>query len=273
MTDTSNPFYISTIASDAENIARKYGLGLEIAEFCTASNMDSSVGISPPYDMSEDNSCGFVFGFEANDKLVRDKMRDVGQFVFHAPFNELCPAAIEPLIVDVAKKRYAQAYEVMTGYGIEKMVAHSGFVPQIYFPEWFVEKSVAFWQEFLSDKPKEFRLYLENVLEDSPDMLIEIAEKVNDERFRLCFDIGHAGIMGKSIPITEWANRMLPFLAHVHLHNNHGKRDTHNALYDGAIDVASVISMLRNAAPKVTYTLEVINADESAKWLKSNGYI
>ena len=32
--------YISTIAQDAADTARKYGLGLEIAEYCTAWNMD-----------------------------------------------------------------------------------------------------------------------------------------------------------------------------------------------------------------------------------------
>ena len=33
-------FYLSTIAPDAAPLAREHGLGLEIAEFCTAWNMD-----------------------------------------------------------------------------------------------------------------------------------------------------------------------------------------------------------------------------------------
>lgn len=32
--------YISTTASDAAEVARRWGLGIEIAEFCTAWNMD-----------------------------------------------------------------------------------------------------------------------------------------------------------------------------------------------------------------------------------------
>jgi hypothetical protein len=32
--------YLSTIASDAAPLAREYGCGLEIAEFCTAWNME-----------------------------------------------------------------------------------------------------------------------------------------------------------------------------------------------------------------------------------------
>ena len=32
--------YVSTVASDAPETAEEFGLGLEIADFCTASNLD-----------------------------------------------------------------------------------------------------------------------------------------------------------------------------------------------------------------------------------------
>ena len=212
-------------------------------------------------------------GFEEHDARVRNEMQGAGRFIFHAPFNELCPAAIDPLIVEVAKKRYAQAYSLMQGYGIDSMIAHSGFVPTIYFEEWFKEKSVKFWQEFLSDKPGSFRVYLENVLESSPGMLCDIANAVGDERFRLCLDIGHAALMGPDIQVSEWALRMQPFLGHVHLHNNFGSRDTHNALGDGSIDVAAAIRAIAEAAPDVTFTIEASDGASSVEWLKSNGLL
>ena len=37
---TPEKLYISTIAEDDAELAQKYGLGLEIAEYCTAWNMD-----------------------------------------------------------------------------------------------------------------------------------------------------------------------------------------------------------------------------------------
>ncbi|MCL2366362.1 MAG: sugar phosphate isomerase/epimerase [Oscillospiraceae bacterium] len=275
MINTNSPFYISTIAQDAENIARKYGLGLEIAEFCSAYNMDPGVSTeaTEASDESAHGAHGLAYGFESNDRIVREKMHGVKHCVFHAPFNELCPAAIDPLIVAVAKRRYAQAYDIMNGYGIHQMVAHSGFVPLIYFPEWFVEKSVIFWREFLADKPEGFKLYLENVLEDRPDMLIEIASKVDDKRFKLCLDVGHAAIVGTDIPITAWAEQMRPHLGHAHLHNNDGRKDTHNAPGDGIIDVNAVIRTVQNTSPEITFTLEVIDAVKTAEWMTSNGHI
>jgi len=249
----SGKLYISTIADDAAELARKHGLGIEIAEYCTALNMDT--------------------GFSRSDARVRNEMRGVERFIFHAPFNELCPAAIDPLIVEIAKKRYAQAYGLMRGYGINKLIVHSGFVPMIYFEDWFIEKSVDFWREFLADKPDGFRLYLENVLESAPRVLADIAAAINDERFQLCLDIGHSAILESDIPITDWAKQMLPFLGHVHLHNNCGKRDTHNALGDGIIDVAAVIRAIMDSAPDVTFTIETSDGMSSIEWLKANVFL
>ena len=38
--------YISTTASDAAEVARRWGLGLEIAEYCTAWNMDDEFAVT-----------------------------------------------------------------------------------------------------------------------------------------------------------------------------------------------------------------------------------
>ena len=81
--------YISTIAADAVPVARKYGLGLEIAEYCTAWNMDDR--------------------FAQTDAAVRSKLDGIPNRVFHAPFNELFPCAIDPKARELAAYRYRQA--------------------------------------------------------------------------------------------------------------------------------------------------------------------
>ena len=244
---------MSTIASDAAEVAEERGFGLEITEFCTALNMDTD--------------------FEKWDAQVRAEISGVERVAFHAPFNELCPAAIDPLIVEVAKKRYGQAYALMSGYGIDNMIVHSGFVPTVYYEDWFAANSVLFWREFLSDKPGGFCVFIENVLEGSPDMLVDIADAVGDDRFRLCLDIGHAAFMGAGVPVLDWVERMAPFLGHVHLHNNYGNADLHNALGDGGVDVAAVIRAVTGAAPDVTFTVESSRVRPSVDWLDANGFL
>ena len=147
-------------------------------------------------------------GFATYDPIAREKMRHADRFVLHAPFNELCPSAIDPLVLDIARRRYAQAFQLADGYGIRRMVVHSGYVPLVYFKEYFVERSVEFWRAYLADKPDDFSINIENVLEDEPDMLIDIARGVDDPRFKLCFDIGHANITKNGLDIMEWTQRV-----------------------------------------------------------------
>ena len=241
------------IAEDAAVLAQEYGFGLEIAEFCTAFNMDTD--------------------FETWDERVRRSMDGVERFIFHAPFNELCPAAVDPLIVDVAKRRYAQAYALMSGYGVKAMTVHSGYFPLFYDKGWFTAKSIGFWKEFLSDKPDDFSLYIENVYEQTPELLSGIVGAVDDTRFRLCLDAGHAAIAWKGVPVEELVKRTAPFLGHIHLHNNDGERDQHNELGGGQIDIAALIRAATDAAPDVTFTIESCEAIESVDWLKAGGFL
>lgn len=63
-------------------------------------------------------------------------MAGLDRFWFHAPFAELAPCAIDPLVRQVTEKRYRQAADLAQDLGVRRLVIHGGFVPQVYFPEW-----------------------------------------------------------------------------------------------------------------------------------------
>ena len=241
--------FLSTIADDAVQTAREFGLGVELAQFCLAENMDKT----PP---------------DVQKSL--DAALQMPRRVLHAPFAELCPAAIDPLVREVAKRRFLQAAALAKRYGAEKMVVHSGFIPLVYYPEWFAPQSAAFWREFLNDVDG-LTLCVENVMETSPDALRQIAEQVNDPRLRICFDVGHA--FCQSGELAPWLDALAPYLSHVHLHNNHGSSDEHLGLPDGTLDMAAVIRQLEALAPQATYTLEVRSARASVEWLLKEGLL
>ena len=241
--------FLSTIADDAVQTAREFGLGVELAQFCLAENMDKT----PP-----------------DVQASLDAALQVPRRVLHAPFAELCPAAIDPLVREVAKRRFLQAAALAKRYGAEKMVVHSGFIPLVYYPEWFAPQSAAFWREFLNDVDG-LTLCVENVMETSPDALRQIAEQVNDPRLRICFDVGHA--FCQSGDLAPWLDALAPYSSHVHLHNNHGTFDEHLGLPDGTLDMAAVIRQLEALAPQATYTLEVRSARASVEWLLKEGLL
>ena len=67
---------------------------------------------------------------------------------------------------------------------------HGGYTPWFKYPVWYVSQSIAFWKEFLKEDPG-VDIMLENVLETTPDLIVDIVEGINDPRFRMCFDVGH----------------------------------------------------------------------------------
>jgi len=95
--------YISSIASDCCAAARQYHVGIELAQYCTAARLDGA-----PADEWETPVDGCLSSAE--------------WFIFHGPFNELTPAAIDPLVLDVTKKRYRQAIRRAQALKISKIV-------------------------------------------------------------------------------------------------------------------------------------------------------
>lgn len=240
--------YVSSIGEDCCEAAREFGLGIELAQFCTAARLDGA----PP---------------EPWELPVERCLSASSRFVLHGPFNELTPAAIDPLVLDVTKKRYRQAIEKAHAMGIQKIVLHAGFLPLVYYPEWFVERSTTVWRELLCAIPDDMTVCLENVLEPEPQLLTAIMEAVHDPRLRICLDLGHANTCASALPPENWLRACAPYLSHVHLHNNQSDRDLHAALFDGVMDIAGLLSLLEALSPQATCTLELTQDRPSLDWL------
>lgn len=238
--------YISTVDANAHAVAQTYGLGIEIAEYCTAWNMDDK--------------------FEETDPAVWKELDGIRHRVLHAPFNELFPCAIDPKARELAKYRYRQAIGLAKRYGADKVVIHGGYNPWIYFPVWYTGESVPFWKDFLSEIPKGMTVCLENVLEEQPQMLRDIVKAVDDPRIRICLDIGHANAYSK-VSAMQWLEDCGPYISHFHIHNNDGSWDTHSALDQGTIPMGEFLARAKVLCPDATYTLELTESEPSVRWL------
>ena len=240
--------YLSSIGADCCEAAQAFGLGIELAQFCTAARLDGAP--AEPWELP-----------------VERCLSAADRFILHGPFNELTPAAIDPLVLDVTKKRYRQAIEKARTLGIRKIVLHAGFLPLVYYPEWFVDRSAAVWRELLCEIPADTTVCLENVLEPEPRLLTAIMQAVDDPRLRICLDLGHANTCASEIAPEDWLRACAPYLSHVHLHNNQGGRDLHAALFDGVMDIAGLLSLLEALSPQATCTLELTQDRPSLDWL------
>ena len=245
--------HLSTIGQEAAVLARKYGLGIEIADFGYAVNMD----VNFPYW----------------ENLTHANLAGIERRIFHAPYNDLCPAAVDPLIMEVTKRRFEQAYHLTRLFAINKMVVHSGYIPNLFFKSLFTKQSVDFWRGFLLDKPSDFILLLENVMEEGPDMLLDIIEKTGDPRLQFCLDIGHAGGVFSVLPVLRWIETTAPYLSHVHIHNNYHSGDIHNPPGNGLIDMEAAINRIAELRPNATYTAETENLRSAVSWFETHGFL
>jgi len=274
-------YYLSTISDviyswDEENcketisynhvtgpIAKEYGFGLELAEYCIATNCDS------PEDVRS--------FFMENAKNYS------GDIIVHAPFNELFPHAIDPAVVRVAKERYKAIYKLCEEIGAKKMIVHANYIKALYFPSWFKERQIEFWKEFLEENKGDCIIVVENVMEPDPNLITDIIKNVNNPRLRMCLDVGHANLhRGKSV--YEWIEECSPYLSHLHIHNNNGPADPnatfegmadlHKALGNGIIDYERILKLAESfGIDGLSATIETNEARESAEWLRNKGFI
>lgn len=243
--------YLATIAENADALAVRHGLGLEVDEYCTAMNFDRPSDWEP---------------------VIQKHLASSDRFVFHAPFNDLVPVSIDPLIAEVSLRRFTQAYEAARRLGINRMVYHTGYIPRTTYKEWYVEQSAAFWRSFIADKDDSFIFYIENVLDDDPHLLCRIADSVADPRFRLCLDIGHAHC-ASSVPVQDWVKLLGSRIGHLHLHDNDGTSDRHLPLGEGTIPLEAVLDALAKSSPHATMTLENQWPEQSINWFIEHHYL
>ena len=238
--------YLSTIASDAPLFAREYDFGLEIAEYSTAWNMDRR--------------------FEVTDSRVKESLKGISRSILHAPVNELFPCAVDEKARELAAYRYRQAIDLAKSYGARKIVIHGGYTPWFYYPVWYVSQSIAFWKEFLKEDPG-VDIMLENVLETTPDLIVDIVEGVNDPRLRMCFDVGHINAYSY-VPILDWLEACAPWIGHIHINNNDGREDQHGGLQDGSIPMKELLKKIDLLCLDATVTLEMTEVKPSLDWLQ-----
>jgi len=247
--------YLATFSENAVEVARENGVNLELNDICISEMLD-------PERREETLS------------TMRKELADCGSqdAILHGPFTEIIPSSIDHRAVDFGMQRIEEAYEVAEALGIKRMVVHTGYVPLMYYKNWHLERSLEFWSRFMSDKPADFQLFIENVFDDEPLMIKDLIDGLNDPRIRVCLDVGHAHVV--TLPeydVYQWIEILGHRIGHFHIHNNDGTKDTHQDLTDGSLDMKRVLDAVReHCTEDVTFTIESRTCAENVKWLIEN---
>ncbi len=255
-----NRLYVCSFSNHFIEAIKTYNLGMEINHTCISECLDEDL--------------------ETRSHLLKEIQKDIDlsmpkNLILHGPFTEIYPAGIDYRARAFGMERLNQAYEVATHFNINRMVVHTGWMPQLYFKSWQAEKGAIFWKKFMEDKPKDFNILIENVLEDEPYMLREMMEIISDPRIKLCLDVGHANATTvKDLKVENWIEVLAPYIDHFHLHNNDGTRDAHHPFTLGTLNFHSIMDCIgRFCNNKVTFTIESGECLPCLKWLHANKYI
>lgn len=192
-------------------------------------------------------------GFELNDFYDPDvltnsdrqeeiiaKYREIGlpdYYTMHGAFYDIILFSQEKEIVEISKKRMLTSMDIAEKIGAAAVVFHTNanpFLVNLPYLKNVVDRTVEFYKELL-EKYSDINIYVENMFDDTPYVIKEIAEKLSGyDNFGVCFDYAHASI--SKTPICEWIESLKGYIKHVHINDNNLRKDLHLGLGKGKIN-------------------------------------
>lgn len=235
--------------NDMEQLCKKYNAGLEVIEFSIGENLKN-----------------------VEKTLVQYEKRlahiNPPALTLHGPFVDMSPISYDSDIAAITYKRFHAAHFAAKKLGAKKMIIHTCLVPQIYYIDTWIERTVDFWNYFL-DGHHDITICLENVLDTVPAPMAEVAKKVDSEELKLCLDFGHAHTFSTT-PVQKWASVLYPYLSHLHIHDNNKDADSHLSLGNGSINLEETFANLHMPQQCLDMTLEhasIQAIDDTMHWL------
>lgn len=199
-------------------IAEKYGLGFEYNDFFTPAVLDDTA--------------------KKNEIISCYKSHKLPEYTTsHGDFFDVTIFSSDSEIRRISEMRIIQSIETALEIGAKGVVFHTNhnpFLKQAYYIAGWLDSNVKFFSKQLEQHP-ELNIYIENMFDDTPDMLFMLAENLYMyDNFGVCLDYAHASISGT--PINEWVEKLHPYVRHLHVNDNDLKSDLHLAIGDGKID-------------------------------------
>ncbi|MHB1348968.1 MAG: sugar phosphate isomerase/epimerase family protein [Desulfobulbaceae bacterium] len=192
-------------------------------------------------------------------QAVADRLRESGlACTLHAPFNDLAPGAVDPRIREITREKLRRAFALAEIFQPRAIICHLGYEEHKHsykFKEW-LGHSLDTWNELLDLAEKTGTpVMLENTYETSPEIHRILFSELAGRNLGFCLDVGHLTAYARSTWQVFLAT-LLPWLRHLHLHDNRGERDEHIAIGKGCFPFQELFAFLRQHQLHPLITLE-----------------
>lgn len=177
---------------------------------------------------------------------------------FHGPFMDLAPGGIDERIRKVTARRLQRTMELVPLFRPLSIVFHAGYDERRYHAhraEW-LSGSLATWEPLIQQAEEMgVVIHLENVYEQTPEMILTLIEEMSSENLGFCLDMGHMNVFGE-VALSEWLDALGPHLKEVHLHDNNGHIDSHGPIGSGTAPFKELFQYLHDQEKRPLVTLE-----------------
>ncbi len=186
------------------------------------------------------------------------------KLTLHAPFMDLNPGAIDPMVRSVTQVRFRQLLNVAAILKPRAAVFHAAYDRWRYSgrKDIWLDYSIDTWRKVVESASKiGLRVAVENVFDEEPDALQMLIEKIGSPDFGFCFDTGHLNLFSTT-SMEQWFETLGRHLVEVHLHDNDGTADAHRALGRGNIDFNKFFKLMSLHAKMPVLTIEAHDKDD-----------
>ena len=208
---------------ESYELADRYGLGFEFNDFFSPGALDDAAG---------------------TDAVIDEYMREEGRRLpslrtSHGDFFDVLVFSEDARIREISEERIRQSIAISEKLKAKGTIFHSNICAELHMESYinnWIDKNEAFWKRICSEYP-DMEFYLENMFDSDPEPIRELALRMKDvPNFGICLDYAHAACFGKDRFIGDWADKLGPYVKHVHINDNDLHSDLHLAIGDGRID-------------------------------------
>jgi sugar phosphate isomerase/epimerase len=210
-------------------------------------------------------------------------VRRVGDFLrerriavsVNGPIFDLNPGSFDDFIRDHTRKVFLKTIELSWNIGATRVVLPSGFSPFLTGEarKGWLEISLPVWKDCLTKAAEhDIVVCMENRLEDSPDRICDIIDRLNSRTFGVCLNVGHVHLYSKK-GIGTWVRKLGASIVEIHLSDNDGRNDDHIALGDGGVDFEAMAKSLHraNIRPPMILDMDRRHIEKSLRYLDEQG--
>ena len=192
------------------------------------------------------------------EQVARLFMEHGRTVTLHGPFMDLAPGAVDDKIREVTARRLLETMELVPLFRPLSVVFHVGYDDRCYqgFRQEWLAGSLATWEPIARRaEGLGVMVSLENLYEQTPDMIVALLDSLSSRNVGFCLDVGHQNAFSNT-PLAEWLKALGSRLKEIHLHDNDGRGDDHQPIGRGSVAFSTLFAYLVETGLRPVITLE-----------------